>query len=751
MKKGIIFAVFAGVGFLFAGLCGAYWYGNQPVKEYYQNGKIKSITERRMYQPSGKYQLFAQDGTLIEEYNQVKGVKNGKGTIYFKDGSADFNFVDNKLNGAFVFNEPSLSEFFADGTSLSAENSELKLKNGDFFEANGKISCEENDFLLKFQAFLNEQNYENFKNFFGCVDIEKANFEVEGVDCGYSGAYRFPKFLSDSKISCAVTNAEFLQGYAQGFDLANNISFNVDEQDNEKKFSAGEIGNIESLNFKTDFNMENKKLSFLIATDSDKVKLEQNGSFGGFEEVVENGVEFAYSPKEDADVKKLVLNILTNLYWSDWSAKINDKKRFTVSGDFNVINGFSDGYVMSYYSNDEVTTQWKFNDKGSQLTSKYPNSNTPMFSFGINVNDGFNKAYKVLVKEGLNLAMSDSAGFNPNSFERIQNAGIALLKNFKSFSGVLFDANGQKTISGVAALQNKFSIEQFLIDPQQFVNAKIIIYKNNEPAKVYEGNLAQGFYLNGKKLSDEQTQEEMQYVFEALKESFEGIVNELEKSYGNLSEDEATWIDSDIDPFLYGIYKGYTAAESQFNVEENSADEEFDEDEISVVGDIERVVDNIHDIYGQNFDGYGELDDDEIIYSGLAPSDENGRFTNSFGGKVVIKSSPKSPENLNGAFIIALSAIPDDECERFLAEDVNMLPQEGIIGLSIGNMDVAPQGFAELNKLTANSAENAGLVEPENGIAVIKINAVEDEEIQDNIKAFCSGKEKRNFIAVKYY
>lgn len=117
----------------------------------------------------------------------------------------------------------------------------------------------------------------------------------------------------------------------------------------------------------------------------------------------------------------------------------------------------------------------------------------------------------------------------------------------------------------------------------------------------------------------------------------------------------------------------------------------------------------------------------------------------------MIKSSPKSPENLNGAFIIALSAIPDDECERFLAEDVNMLPQEGIIGLSIGNMDVAPQGFAELNKLTANSAENAGLVEPENGIAVIKINAVEDEEIQDNIKAFCSGKEKRNFIAVKYY
>lgn len=745
MRKGAVLAFIGGVLLLGAGAAGAYWYGNQPVKEYYPNGAIKSIAERKMYELSGKYKLFAQDGTLIEEYNQQNGIKNGNGAIYFKGGSVEFSYVNNKLSGPIKINVPEYAELFKE-TVLNIENSELKLTNGDFYEMNGDISCGEDDFLSHMQAFLNEQNYNNFKNFFECLTFKYASIKAEGGKCEYQGSYRFPRFLTDSEIKCKETNAEFLQGYAQGFNMVNSISSDFIESSGAKGFSAGDIGNIESLSFDSDFKMDSKKIAFALTTISDKFKLEQNGSFGGFEEMVESGIEFAYSPMNETDVKKLVLNILQNMSWSDWSAKINDKKRFTISGDFNVMNGFSDPYVMSYYSNGEVTTQWKMNDKGTQLTSKYPNSNKPMFSVGMNINDGFKKAYRALVQEGLNLAMSNNSTFNPKAFERIQNAGIAMLKGINSFSGVLMNDKGEKTISAVAALQNNFNIEQFIMSPLQFLNFKVITYQKNEPERVYEGNLMQGFALNGKKLSDKETEEQMDFVVDVLKKSVDNIADELEKAYGNLEVSEATWLDSDVDPFLFGFYKGYTAAKSQLDLNNKT---DFDND--TIAEEIEKTVENIHLLYKGRTEGYAGLDNDTIVTLGIVPYDENGSAINSFGGKIVVRVSPKAEDELSGAFIIALSGIPNDECQRFLTEDMFTMPQNGLIGVAAGNMSAAPKGFAELNKLTEDSAANAGNFDIEQGYMALKPNALDETLVQKNINTFCAGHGKGNFIAVKYY
>lgn len=743
MKKGM-FALIAIILLLCVGAFGAYWYGNQPVKEYYPNGKIKSITERRLYETSGKYQFFAQDGTLIEEYTQEKGIKKGKGAIYFKGGSVDFNYVNGKINGPLQFNAPELAEFFDKDMVLSANDSELKLISGDFFETSGNITCDENDFLLKMRAFLDEQNFENFKNFFGCITFKQASIKTEGGKCEYQGAYQFPKFSADSVIKCEATNAEFLQGYAQGFNVASGISADWAESAGVEGFSAGEIGNIKSLLFNSEFSAENKKLSFGITTTSDKAKLEQNGSFGGFEKIVESGVEFAYSPKEEENIKKLVLDLIKNMSWSDWSAKINDKKRFTVNGDFSIIDGFSDEYVMSYYSSGEVTTQWKFNDKGTQITSKYPYSNTPMFSFGLNINDGFKKAYKVLVQEGLNLAMANNSTFNQTALERIQNAGTTMLKNIRAISGVLMNDKGEKTISAVAALQNNFDVEQLMTEPLQLLNFKVVLYQNNEPERVYEGNLTRGFLMNGKKLSDEETDEQLQYVLEVLKQSVDGIADELEKAYGNLDEANANWIDSDVDPVLFGFYKGYTAAKDQFEPEEDDIDTAAEE--------IERLAEDIRITYKDNPDGYVGLNKDTIVSFGIVPEDGKGKYAQTpFVRKVVVRSSPKAQEDTGGAFIVALSDVPGDECERFLAEDLFEMEQDEIIGVAVGNMNFAPKGFSELNKLMKDSAENAGSFEPEQGYLALKSNALGDELVKENIEAFCSGNERGNFIAVKYY
>ena len=747
MKLGVIVAAFCVLG---AAGAGAYWYGNQPVKEYYPNGTLKSLTERKMYEPLGKTQLYAQNGKLIEEYNQNKGIKNGKGTIYFNGGTVDFNYANNKLSGPLQINVPEYAEIFGQDTIVSVENSELKIKNGDFFEINADIACDDSEFISNMQKFSDEQNYTNFKNFFGCLNIKQASINVEGGNCEYAGSYQFPEFLADSSINCDETNAEFLQGYAQGFNLANSINTNLTQSVGVETLGAGEIGNIESLKFNTEFKTESQKLSFSVITDSDKVKLEQTGSFGGFEEMVESGVEFAYSPQEESDVKKLVLSIFKNMTWSDWSAAINGKKRFTISGDFNMMDGFSNPYVMSYYSNGEVTTQWKIDDKGTQLTSKYPNSNKPLLSFGMSINDGFKKAYKSLMTDGLNLAMG-GASTNQLIMNKVQKEAIDLLKGINSVSGVLMNVKGEKTISGAIALQKNFSLEQLMMAPQQFLIFKVITYQDNKPFKIYDGNLSQGFKLNGSALPPEQYEAEINYLTDILKGSFDGIMAELEKAYADIDEANTTWINSDVDPFLFGLYKGYTVAQNQPTTPVTELNDTDISDDASAAAELSGIVENIHILFAQSPDGYTDLNSDAVVALGIVPHNEKGVAANSFGGKIVVKSSPKTSEDQHDAFVVAFSGIPDEECESFLHEDIFSLPPEEIIAVSAGKMTMAPKGFAEINKLLDDDAEDAGIFEPEQGYMAVKIHSVDDEAVQEKVGALCSGGEKGNFLAVKYY
>ena len=561
MNKGIIAAVSGGVIAVCAGIGFILWYGNQPMKEYYPNGAIKSITQRKMFQHTGKCQMFAQDGTLIEEFEQIKGVKNGKAKIYFKDGSAEFGYVNGTINSPLKINSEEYAKYL-ENVDINIANSMLKLDSGEIFGAEGKITCKEDEFVANMQSFLNLQNYDNFKKFFGCLSINTASIKADEGKCEYKGAYQYPQFKADTSISCEEANAEFLKGYTQGFDAVSDMSSNfVDIEGVE--FNAGDIGNLESFKFNTDFDIKTKKISFDLSTVSDKAKMEQKASFGGIEKMIESSVEFAFSPQQEGDVKKLLLSALQNISWSDLSTTINDHKRFDIKGDFNVMNGFSDPYVMSYYGNNEVTTQWKIDGKGTRITSKYPNTNKPMLSLGLNVNDGFKKAYKNLVKDGLNIAMNGSSAFNPKTMEKIQNEAIDLVKGISSVSGILMNSEGKKTISGVMALQKNINIEKFMTDPIQSMNFKVMTYQNDKPEKVYVGNFRQGFALNGRKLSNDELQMEMQGITELLKNNVDGIISELEKVYGNIDDTDTTWIDSDVDPFLFGFYKGYTSAQKQ--------------------------------------------------------------------------------------------------------------------------------------------------------------------------------------------
>lgn len=754
MNKSVIFSVSGLVLLLGVGGAAAYWYGNQPIKEYYPNGAIKSIAERKLYENTGKYQLFAQDGARILEYNQQKGVKNGKGELFFADGTVDVNFQNGKLSGPLNINSAKYADFLKE-VNFDIDNSELKITSGETFQSSAGISCEEADFLLNMREILNVQNYENFKNFFGCLNFNKATFTIDGGKCVYEGAYQFPKYLADSKTSCDISNAEFLESYTQSFNLMNDISTSIAQENGTVGLTAGHIENVQNFKFETDYKVSDNKFTFSATTVSKNATIEQKGSFGGLESLIEDGVEFAFSAKGDDDVKKIVSSVLKNLSWADWEATINGKKRFTVTGDFNFMNGFSDPYVMSYYSNNEVTTQWKFDAKGTQLTSKYPNTNKPLFSFGMSINDGFKKAYRALAQDGLSMALNGSASFNPALMAKLQNEAVALLKGINSVSAVLMNKDGEKTISAAMALQKNFNIEQFMLSPLQFLNFKVVTYQNNQPFKVYGGNFIQGFKLNDKPLPAEQFGAETEYLTNVLKDSFDGIMAELEKAYGDLDENNISWIDSDIDPFLFGIYKGYTMAKSQMGLEEDVIKPEAEDDDYSesVVSDeISMIVSNTKIAFSGNQDNYKELNNETAVQLGLVDIDENMKPINSFNGKVVVRPTPKTAGSLaNDAFIVALSGIPDEYCENFLVAELDELPQDGFIGIAVGNMNVAPLGFAELNKLTQDKSENSDGIDSSKGYFAVKAQNLENMLSGDVVQNVCSGGEKGNFVAVKYY
>ena len=561
MNKNSIAAIAGGAAAICVAVATVIWYGNQPIKEYYPNESIKSITQRKMFQHTGKYQRFSQDGTLIEEYEQIKGVKNGKAAIYFKGGSAEFAYADDKINGPFEIKAPEYEEYLNE-VEVNFDNSEMQIKNGKFFEIGAKITCADEQFVAGLQSFLDDKNYDNFQTLFKCLNINNASLTSEEGKCEYKGSYNFPKFLTNSSLKCEATNVEALKDYTPDFDAVSDINTDFADTDN-LNLNVGDVGNIENIKFDTSYNIKTGKISFDLNTVSDEITANQKVSFGGFEQLLESALEFAFSPQEDADSKKLLVSVLKNLSWSDWSATTNNHKRFTIVGDFNFVNGFSDPYTMSYYSDGEVTTQWKFDGKGTRISSKYPHTDKPMMSFGLNVNDSFKKAYKNLVNFGINAVTTDFSTFDPSVLEKLQTEAIDLVKGVSSVSGILMNADGQKTISAVMALQKNINLEEFMLAPTQFMNFKITTYKNDQPAKVYVGNFNQGFIMNGRKLTDDEIQVEMQNVAGELQSDIDAIIAELGKTYENIDEANMTWLNSDVDPFLFGFYKGYTGTKEQ--------------------------------------------------------------------------------------------------------------------------------------------------------------------------------------------
>ncbi len=729
-------------------VAGAYWYGNQPVKEYYPNGAVKSVSERQMYEKTGKFQLFAQDGSKIMEGMQEKGVKNGNAEIFFAGGTIGVNYQNGKLSGPVSINVKQL-EVYSQAINLSIDNSVLKLSGGENFETTALIACPDDDFVINMRNFANTQNFDTFKNFFGCLNINKATYTAEGVKCAYEGGYQFPKYTVDTKSSCEVTNTEFLEGYSQGFNMMNEISASMAATNGAIELNPGKIDNVKNFKLETQYTLADNKFKFTSSTTAENAVIEQKGSLGGIDKLIEDAVEFAYSEKNENDVKKIIVSILKNMTWSDWEADINGHKRFSITGDFNFFNGFSNPYIMSYYSNNEVTTQWKFDDKGTQLTSKYPNTNIPMFSIGMSINDGFKPAYKQLVQEGLDMAMGSSAAtFDPSIMLKLQKDANALIKGINSVSSVIMNPKGEKTISGSIILSKTFSLEQFMASPLQFLNFKVITYQNNQPFKVYEGNAMFGFKLNGKALPTDQYGAETEYLTETFKNSFDTAMTELENSYKELDEKGVSLLDSDIDPFLYGLYKGYTMLGQQFGLVEQDG---FSYD--SVGDEINEIATNIRIAFNGKPHNYQELSNSTAVKLGLVGMhDENNIPINSFLGKIALRPSSKTTsDSASGAFIVAFSGVPDENCEDYLSIDLNIGLRDKIIGIAVGNMNSAPKGFAELNKIMLDSADNAGNLDVNQGFIAVKNKQIDSLLTDENISKICSGGDKRNFIAVKYY
>lgn len=743
MKLG---AIIGGVAVLVGAAGGTLWYSNQPIVEKYPNETVKSITERQFFKRTGKYEIFAQDGTKTQEYTLIDGARNGKGKIFFKDGTVEVNYKNGKLNGPVNLISSKYGKYMK-GVNINIENSKFDVTSGVSYNVNGSIACSEDDFTNNMQYFLSAQDYNSFKNFVGCLSVENAVINSGGGKCVYDGMYKYPNFAKDSKIVCEESNEEFLSSYAQSFNTISNLSSSLTQDEDMPAIKGGDIGKIKSVQFDSEFKIADKKLKFAINTVSDKVTMVQNGSFGGFEQVTASLVEFAFSPKEDGDGKKLLVSALRNLSWSDWSAALNGHKRFTVTGDFSIVKGFSDPYIMSYYNNNEVTTQWKFDAKGTQLTSKYPNTTKPMLAFGISVSEEFKKTYTSLVENAINIISADSTSFNPMDFMELQKDGESLLQGISSISGVVMNPNGEKTISGVMAMQKSISFSDLMLSPIQYMDFKIVLYKAGKPYKIYDGNFLRGFKMNGKRLSNEEFEIEMQGITKVLQDSVDNIVAELDKIYGKINPNKLNWIDADIDPFLYGFYRGYGMAKNQFSMMEAAENEEYGTAEL-----LSMTAINIQNTFAGNYEG---LNNDKAVVAGVVPSpsfNDKLELINSYGGKMMINEDKKNTGGTLGeAFVLSTSNIPSEECIKFLSEDRYILPQNGIVGIAVGRSSMIQQALVDLGRVTVDGPDNAGNDNLLKKYFAVKASSLENILTEENIEKICSDGEKGSFIAVKYY
>lgn len=661
MKK-VIFAIVAilAVG----GGAGAYWYGNQPKVTYYPSGNIETSVEQKFFKENGEYKVFNEDGTLAQKYTVSDGLKVGEGFIYAGGVTASVNYADGVLSGPVkldtkgkvpeldklqinISNGQYLLEYKTQEEKVKSAKKDAKMQavamSEPEFKQKGKITCEEDTFLDNMYAFLNNQTLDTYKKFTSCVSVTDFTLEDELYKCEFEGGYQYPKFTSDSTMKCE----------SKGLDDIIAASF----------MNAG-IQDIGKVTASLNYSSKDHKFSFNVVDD--KGIYNQIQTFKGLEEIVTALIEFTFSKQESKDTVKMASGIFNNLVVSDSQLTIDGKVVSSVKGDFNVMKGFSNPWIASFFGiENTLTSQMKINDKGVVMNIAYPISKKPLLSAGIQINDNFKQKYKSfleLVMKEFSENSEDVAG--EHIMAKLPEYSMAFSDVINSINALLMNNKGEKVLGAVFNVKKGMDFMTAAGDINNAFTVKIIGYKNNKPNKVISGDLENGFLANGKEISVEDIPDYLDN--DALQEVSKQVEKEYSEVYKLMQENKYP-----SDPFIRGFYEGYYNAMQQYN-------------SLQINDQLEQLVSNIRKVYADT-ENYGKLNNALAMSLNVVPKemiDENKNIISSVGEKVSITSAKAfEGDDENLAFTIRLDNLPQSACLAVATNiwDVN----SGIIGIGI--------------------------------------------------------------------
>ena len=559
MKK-VIFAVLAIL--VAGGAAGAYWYGNQPKVTYYPNGNIKTSVEQKFFKEDGEYKAFNEDGTLAQKYTVADGIKTGPGFIYAGAVTAEVNFVNGALSGPIKLDtKGKVPEI--DNLQVSVAGGELTVKmsipeqkdagdaevTADKYVLDGRITCEEGEFLNGMQAFLSEQNFDTFKSFSSCVSLTSGKIDDELYGCEYKGGYQYPKFTTETIFECKLKD--------------------TGEQMLAMMLEDSEAKGLGKLGVSLSYSPSERK--FFFQASDDKGLYHYVKSFKGMEESISALTEFAFSKQENKDIFKLASDILNNLTITDSQLEVEGKVVSAINGEFNFIKGFSNPWTLSNFVADNVlTSQIKITNKGMVANLIYPISQKPFITAGIQIDEAIKDKYKSLIELILKEYSEKS---EEEATEDLMNVMPKYAMSFsnvvKSVNFLLMNNQGEKVLGSVMTVKPNADFSEMTEDILKVFDIRIVSYQNNKPYQVIAGDTTNGFAVNNKVIAPDELENYLDI------ETIEKLVKQAEAEYEQIASNSAQ-----SDP-VFGAasdwyYNGLSADES------DDADTGADTDEVNL-------------------------------------------------------------------------------------------------------------------------------------------------------------------------
>ncbi|MBR1915992.1 MAG: hypothetical protein IJ830_06140 [Alphaproteobacteria bacterium] len=648
-----------------AGVGAAYYFGGQPLVTYYPDGKIRTSTPRRFFIPNGLATVYHSNGTISEQYTYVDGVKSGIGYIYFAGQRLKVNYEKGVLSGPATFENTALFKDKLKPTITFLPQNMIQVAlNKDDLKINFKAErlCKDEILVAHIQQYTSDFEKSKLKDVLACLAFENGNFVQQNFRCSFNGDYRYPALKKDLTFNC-------------------NFPYQ----------SESVLSGIENLQVSGNYALSDDKLSVEIF-DPQKPTSKMVSSYGGINKMIQGISQMLINAKPEKYPPQIVSLMFEYLTFSNAYLMLNDQKIWDVSGDFNMMHGFSDPYYISSYMDDQITSQFKVDQSGANLKALYPIGKKPMFLLGLRVDEAFKTRYQALAKEVLQVL---SSNFDSNT-SQTSNLIADISEYFDDFSSLiknvyttLYDNNGQKVISAVIAPKPDLESSDLTAAPLMSFSSVVTLYENNQPVHQVTGDFEQGFLIDGRKSTEEEVFALLgnEHVLAVLQD----IGEELDQKFAPMIENGRLFDNQTaVDPFLLGLYLGYM----QFNPKA--------QEEISLSDEVDTIAQNIRTLYADN-ESYEGLTEDIAIEYGSVPeemlSDEDNAIYHSYGGLVYIHTDAASKDGYDGeAFVITLDNLPSEICIDLATKQWDPA-NDGFIGVAATANDFADVSAAYIGEV----------------------------------------------------